>query len=58
MDQPDPAMPGGRLYKVCWKEVAASRDSWKPLSSTTVLLKYLRKIGIGLDVKDVLVFGH
>ena len=32
-DKPDPATPGGRLYKVCWKGFAASRDSWEPPSS-------------------------
>ena len=25
-DKPDPGTPGGRLYKVRWKEFAASRD--------------------------------
>ena len=57
-DKPDPATPGGRLYKVRWKEFAASRDSWEPPSSfvpryTTVWLDYLKKRGISLDVKDV-----
>ena len=26
-DKPDPGTPGGRLYKVRWKGLAASRDS-------------------------------
>ena len=60
MDKPDPGTPGGRLYKVRWKEFAASRDSWEPPSSfvpryTTVWMDYLRKKNISLDVKDVLV---
>ena len=59
-DPPDPETPGGRLYKVSWKEFAASRDSWEPLSSfvpryTTVWMDYLKKKNISLDVKDVLV---
>ena len=59
-DQPDPGMPGGRLYKVCWKGFAASRDSWEPPSSfvpryTTVWMDYLKTKNISLDVKDVLV---
>ena len=32
-DKPDPGTPGGRLYKVRWKGLAASRDSWEPPSS-------------------------
>ena len=60
-DEPDPGTPGGRLYKVRWKRLDASRDLWEPLSSfvpryTTVWLDYLRKKGISLDVKDVLVY--
>ena len=60
MDKPDPATPGGRLYKVRLKGFAASRDSWEPPSSflpryTTVWLDYQKKKGISLDVKDVLV---
>ena len=59
-DKPDPGTPGGRLYKVCWKGFAASRDSWEPPSSfvpryTTVWMDYLRKKNISLDVKDVFV---
>ena len=59
-DKPDPGTPGGRLYKVGWKGFAASRDSWEPPSSfvpryTTVWMDYLKKKGISLDVKDVLV---
>ena len=59
-DKPDPGTPGGRLYKVCWKGFAASRDSWEPPSSfvpryTTVWMDYLKKKNISLDVKDVLV---
>ena len=59
-DKPDPGTPGGRLYKVRWKGFAASRDSWEPPSSfvpryTTVLMDYLKKKNISLDVKDVLV---
>ena len=59
-DKPDPATSDGRPYKVCWKGFAAPRDSWEPLSSfvprnTTVWLDYLKKKGITLDVKDVLV---
>ena len=60
MDKPEPATPGGRLYKVRWKRFAASRDLWEPPRSfvpryTTVWLDYLKKKGISLDVKDVLV---
>ena len=60
MDKPDPGTPGGRLYKVCWKRFAASRDSLEPPSSfvpryTTIWMDYLRKKNIFLDVKDVLV---
>ena len=60
MDKPDHATPGGKLYKVRWKRFALSRDSWEPPSSfvpsyTTVWLDYLKKKGISLDVKDVLV---
>ena len=59
-DKPDPGTPGGRLYKVCPKGFAASRDLWEPPSSfvstyTTVWMDYLRKKNISLDVKDVLV---
>ena len=59
-DKPDPGTPGGRLYKVRWKGFAASTDSWQPPSSfvpryTTVLMDYLKKMNISLDVKDVLV---
>ena len=59
-DKPDPGTPGGRLYKVCWKGFAASRDSWEPPSSfvqgyTTVWMDYLKKKNISLDIKDVLV---
>ena len=59
-DKPDPATPGGRLYKVRSKGFATSRDSWDPPISfvpryTTVWLDYLKKKGISLDVKDVLV---
>ena len=59
-DKPDPATPGGRLYKVRGKGFAASRDSGGAPSSfvprhTTVWLDYLKKKGIILDVKDVLV---
>ena len=59
-DKPDPGTPGGRLYKVRWKECAASRDSWEPPSSfvpryTTVWMDYLKKKNISLNVKDVLV---
>ena len=59
-DEPDPATPGGRLYKVRWNGFAALRDSWGPPSSfvpryTTVWLDYLRKKAISLDVKDVLL---
>ena len=48
------------IYKVCWKDFAASRDLWEPPSSfvpryTTVWLDYLEKKGISLEVKDVLV---
>ena len=59
-DKPDPGTPGTGLYKVRWKRFAASRDSWEPPSSlvpryTTVLIDYLKKKNISLDVKDVLV---
>ena len=59
-DKPDPATPEGGLYKVGWKGFAASRDSREPQSSfvpryTTVWLDYLKKKGMSLDVKDVLV---
>ena len=59
-DKPAPETPGGRLYKVRWKEFAASRDSWEPPSSfvpryTTVWMEYLRRKNISLDVQDVLV---
>ena len=59
-DKPDPGTPGGRLYKVRWKEFAASRDSCEPPSSfvpryTTVWMDCLRKKNISLDVKDLLV---
>ena len=59
-ETPDPGTPGGRLYKVCCKEFAASRDLWEPPSSfvpryTTVWMEYLRRKNISLDVKDVLV---
>ena len=57
-DKPDPAKPGGRLYKGRWKGFATSCDSWEPPSSfvpryTTVWLDYPKKKGISLDVKDV-----
>ena len=53
-------MPAGRLYKVGRKGGAASRDSWEAPSSfvpryTKVCLDHLKKKGISLDVKDVLV---
>ena len=59
-DKPDPGTPGGRFYKVRWKEFVASRDWWEPPSSfvpryTTVWMEYLKKWNISLDVKDVLV---
>ena len=59
-DNLDPTTPGRRLCNVRWKGFAASRDSWEPPSSfvpryTTVWLHYLKKKGISLDVKDVLV---
>ena len=59
-DKPDPATPEGRLYKVCWKRFAASRDSWEPRSCfvpryTLVWLDLLKKKGISLEVNDVLV---
>ena len=59
-DKLDPGTPEGRLYEVRWKEFAASGESWKPPSSfvpryTTVLMDYVRKKGICLDVKDGLV---
>ena len=59
-DKPDPGTPGGRLYKVCRKGFAASRDSTEPPSSfvpryTTVWMDYQKKKNISLDVKDVLV---
>ena len=59
-DKPDPATPGGRLYKVRWKEFAAFRDSWGPPSSfvpryTTLWVDYLKKKAICLDVNDILV---
>ena len=61
-DKPDPATPrgGGVLYKVRWQGFAALRDLWEPPSSfvpryTTMWLDYLKKKGISLDVKDVLV---
>ena len=51
--------PGGRLYKVRWKGIAASRVFTSPSSFvpryTTVWLDYLKKKGISVDVKDVLV---
>ena len=58
--KPDPGTPGGRLYKVGWKEFGASRDLWEPPSSfvpryTIVWMDYLKKKNISLDVKDVLV---
>ena len=60
MDKPDPGTPRGRVYKVCWKGFAASRDSWESPSSfvpryTTFWIDYLKKKNISLDVKDVLV---
>ena len=59
-DKLDPRTPGGRLYKTRWKEFAASRNSPEPLSTfvpryTTVWMDYLKKKGISLDIKDVLV---
>ena len=59
-DTPDPTRPGGRLYKVRWKGFAAFWDLWDPRGSfvpryTTVWLDCLKKKGIILDVKDVLL---
>ena len=59
-DKLDPTTPGGRLYKVRWKGFAACQDSSEPLSTfvpryTTVWLDYLKKQGISVNVKDVLV---
>ena len=59
-DKPDPTTLRRRLYKVRWKEFAASQDSWEPASSfvpryTTVWLNHRKKQGISSDVKDVLV---
>ena len=59
-DKPDPGMPRGRVYKVRWKEFAASRDSWNLPSSfvpryTTIWMDYRKKKNVSLDVKDVLV---
>ena len=59
-DKRDPATPGGRLYKVCWKGFAALRDTLEPSGSfvpryTTMWLAYPKKKGISLDFKDVLV---
>ena len=59
-DKPDPKTPGGRLYTVRWKGIAASRDSWEPPSSfvpryTTVWMDFLKKMNFSSDVKDVLV---
>ena len=55
-DKPEPATPRKRLYKVCGKGLAASRDLWEPPTSfvpryTAVWLDYLKKKGISLDVK-------
>ena len=56
-DNPDPATPGGGLYKVCSKGCAALRGSPRRFvpKYTTMWHDYLKKEGISLDVKDVLV---
>ena len=59
-DKLDLATLGGGVYKVRWKGFAASRDFREPPSSfvpryTTVWLDYLKKKGIRMDVKDILV---
>ena len=59
-NKPDTSTPGGRLYKVRWKGLAALRNSWEPPSSfvpryTSVWLHYLKAKIIRLDVNGVLV---
>ena len=60
LDKLDPSKPGGRLYKVRWKDFAASGDSRERPSSfvpqyTSVWSDYLRAKKIELHFKDVLV---